>query len=177
MQRILVIGSSGSGKTTLAREMGSILGLPVIHLDAHFWNSGWVQTPRPEWREKQQELIGGESWIIDGDFLRDLDLRLSRADTVVLLEFGRLACLLGVVRRWLTHYGRQRPDMAPGCPEKLDLEFLLWVWRFPRRRKPTRRILEEHGSHCWIVVLKSRADTKRFLNEIRAVASPMRPSA
>ena len=31
MQRILVIGSSGTGKSTLARQLGSRLGLPMIH--------------------------------------------------------------------------------------------------------------------------------------------------
>lgn len=163
MQRILVIGSSGAGKSTLAVRMGEILKLPVIHLDAHFWNPGWVETPRDLWRAIQERLIQGDRWIIDGDFLRDLDLRLQRADTVVLMEFPRLQCLIGVFRRWLQFVGRTRPDMAEGCPEKIDTEFVLWVWRFPRRRQRTREVIEQHGSHCRLIVLKSRADTARFL--------------
>ena len=34
--------------------------------------------------------------------------------------------------------------MAPGCHEKVDLEFLRWVWNFPRDSRPKvmRRIAE-----------------------------------
>ena len=64
MERVLVIGPSGYGKSTVAREQGSALGINVIHLDAVFWNPGWIETPRPQFREAVQELVKGESLII-----------------------------------------------------------------------------------------------------------------
>jgi adenylate kinase family enzyme len=52
MKRILVIGSSGSGKSTFARRLGELLSLEVIHLDRLFRSSGWIETPKNEWRTK-----------------------------------------------------------------------------------------------------------------------------
>lgn len=46
MKKILIIGSEDAGKSTLARELWTILGLEVIHLDTWYWNSGWVKTPK-----------------------------------------------------------------------------------------------------------------------------------
>lgn len=32
--KIQIIGYSGSGKSTLARQLGELLSLPVLHMDA-----------------------------------------------------------------------------------------------------------------------------------------------
>ena len=42
-RRILVIGAGGSGKSTLASRLGETLGVEVIHLDQHYWKSGWIE--------------------------------------------------------------------------------------------------------------------------------------
>ena len=46
MERVLIIGCSGAGKSTLARKLGEKTGLPVVHLDALFWEPGWVESSR-----------------------------------------------------------------------------------------------------------------------------------
>jgi adenylate kinase family enzyme len=61
-------------------------GLPVIHLDYHFWKPGWVKPSDDEWRETQLSLLAGDGWIVDGNDLGTLDLRLERAETIVLLD-------------------------------------------------------------------------------------------
>ena len=124
MRRILVIGIPGAGKSTLAAGLGAALDLPVIHLDALFWKPGWKETPRDEFRALTAELIKREQWVIDGHYGRSFDVRLPAADTVVLLDLPRMLCIWRVIRRWLTHIGRTRPDMGPGCPEKVDWEFI-----------------------------------------------------
>ena len=68
MTKIAIIGSGGSGKSVLARQLGDVLNIEVIHLDAVHWRPGWVEPPDDEWRETVESLVTGESWIIDGNY-------------------------------------------------------------------------------------------------------------
>jgi len=83
--RVLVDGMMGSGKSTFARALAARTGLPLIHLDVHYWKPGWVRPSDDEWRERQRTLLAGEAWIIDGNYNETLALRLERAETVVFL--------------------------------------------------------------------------------------------
>jgi adenylate kinase family enzyme len=162
----MIIGSAGAGKTTLARTLGARTGLPVVHLDREFWNPGWIQTPRAEWIAKQERLLAGDRWIVDGNYGGTMDVRIALADTIVFMDFGRTICLIGVLKRWLTHIGKTREDMSEGCPEKIDAEFLRWVWDFPKRSRPEilRRLEANPGKEA--VILRNRKDVKRFLETI-----------
>ena len=57
--------------------------------------------------------------VMDGNYGGTLEPRLARYDTVVFLDRSRLLCLWRVVRRKLAYHGRSRPDMAPGCVERI----------------------------------------------------------
>src|SRR5262245_48020640 len=83
LQRIAIVGPAGSGKSTLARQLGEALDLPVIHLDALFWQPGWHKPSREAWHEQVRHLVRGERWILDGIYSDTLDLRLAAADAVV----------------------------------------------------------------------------------------------
>ena len=89
--RVLVDGMMGSGKSTFARALAARTGLPVIHLDVHYWKPGWVRPSDDEWRERQCALLAGEAWIIDGNYNETLALRLERAETVVARSCGGFA--------------------------------------------------------------------------------------
>ena len=167
MQRVLVIGSGGAGKSTLARRLGERLGLPVIHLDAHYWQPGWVETPTEAWTAQVARLVGEEAWVMDGNYSGTLDLRIPAADTIVFLDLPRLVCLWRVVRRRLAFHGRVRPDVPPGCPERISWEFIDWIWTYPGRRRP--RVLErlravEHEKQ--VVVLRSAGEVERFIESL-----------
>ena len=54
--RIVVTGMAGAGKSTFSWVLSTKTGLPVIHLDLHSWNPGWVPVPEGEFLEKQRAL-------------------------------------------------------------------------------------------------------------------------
>ena len=143
MQRVLVIGSPGAGKSTLAQELARRTGLPLVHLDQEYWQPGWVEMDELQWRSKVERLVAGPSWIIDGNYGGSLGVRLARADTVIDLEFPAWRCVGRILRRVVRSHGRVRSDMAPGCPEQLDWEFLVYTARFPRtvRHRTNERLM------------------------------------
>ena len=136
MRRIAIIGPSGAGKSTLARQIGAKTGLPVIHLDVHYWGAGWAEPPKDVWEQVVRELTQGETWVMDGNYGGTMELRLAAADTILFLDLPRATCLLRVVGRQLRYRNRTRPDMAPGCPERLTWFFLRYIWNYRRDRRP-----------------------------------------
>lgn len=164
VQRILVIGSGGAGKTTFARRLASRTGIPLVHLDAEYWRSGWVPTPTDEWHAKVADIVRGDAWVMDGNYGGTLDARFAACDTIIFLDVARLVCLWRVVSRWLRHRGRSRPDMTPGCPERLTWEFVTWIWTYPSRRRPEiLRRLAALGRAKRVIVLRSSAAADDFL--------------
>ena len=163
MERVIIIGCGGAGKSTLARKLGEKTGLPVVHLDKLFWKPGWVESAKAEIDEIIRREMEQPRWIMDGNYNRTLAQRIARCDTVIYLDFSRIACLLGVIKRVLTTYGTVRPDMGAGCPERFDLEFLKWVWNFNKnkREKNYRLLNETEGVEK--IVLKNRRAVKRFM--------------
>jgi adenylate kinase family enzyme len=164
MKKVLVIGSGGAGKSTFARRLGAILKLEVIHLDALYWSAGWVEMPKDEWRKTVEDLIKKDSWIMDGNYGGTLDARLAACDTVIFLDIARLICLRRVIKRRVLYRNASRPDMAEGCPEKVNREFIKWIWDYPRKRRPA--ILEKLQSVArskQVIVLKSPTEIENFL--------------
>jgi adenylate kinase family enzyme len=163
MDRVAIVGSGGSGKSALARQVGAIAGLPVIHLDHHYWSPGWVPMPDAEWEVRQRELLAGERWVVDGNYSATLEIRAELADTLVFLDLSRRVCLARALRRV-----RSPVPQAPGCPNKMDAKFLRWVWDFPNESRPRLvRILGAHAHDTEIVQLRSSADVRTFLARIR----------
>ena len=163
MERVIIIGCSGAGKSTLARKLGEKTGLPVVHLDALFWEPGWVESDREVFDAKLMAELEKPAWIIDGNYARTLGMRLEKCDTVIYLDFPRLACIFGVLKRVLTTYGTVRPDMPEGCPERFDWEFLKWVWNFNRENRTKIYTALETMPLETVIILKNRRQVNRFL--------------
>lgn len=141
LNRIMIMGCSGSGKSILSTRLSEILSLPVIHLDKHYWRPDWVSTPDEDWHKIVQELTMEDKWIIDGNYSGTMDIRVKRADLIIYLDMPRWLCLYRVIKRRIMYNKKTRPDMHEGCPEKIDLEFLQWVWNF--RSKNRKNIIEK----------------------------------
>jgi len=162
MRRVLVIGSPGAGKSTLATAIADRTGLPLVHLDRLHWRRGWVEVDRADWEPEVARLAAGEKWVIDGNYGGTLALRLARADTVLWLDYPVWLCLWRVVRRAIRFRGRTRPDMAEGCPERLNWEFLVYTARFPWRGRGGI-LAALPGFAGTLVRLRRPTDAARFL--------------
>jgi adenylate kinase family enzyme len=172
VQRIAVIGCGGAGKTTLANELGRCLRVPVLHVDGFYWQErpgiGCVESTPEQWRQIHDEMIAGQRWVIDGMKLGVLEARLAAADTAVFLDLPAWECLLGVVRRRLRYRGQVRPDI--GVYDRINVEFIRWILSFRRTARP--RIIELlRASQCKVVVLRSRAEARAFLESLPRFAA------
>ncbi|KQV81388.1 AAA family ATPase [Rhizobium sp. Root1220] len=165
-QRILVIGCSGGGKTTLSNKLAPRLGLRHISMDRDFyWLPGWVKRQKVEERQMIAAAVASTRWLMDGTGSSSFDLRLPRTDFVLWVRLPRWRCLMGVTGRWLRWWGRARPEMAPGCPEKLDLEFLSFIWNFERRYVPyIIAAMDRFGPDVPVLQLKSHQEMRRLLD-------------
>lgn len=163
MDRILIIGCSCSGKSTLARAMGKKLHLPVVHLDQLWWREGWHNVTLEEFDAQLAKALKQERWIIDGNYSRTIEQRLSRCDTIVYLDFSRWTCLWGMCQRVLGSYGTVRPDMSAGCPERFDWSFVRWIWNFNRENRVQNYLWIAKAKHAQSIVLKNRKELRRFL--------------
>ncbi|MCP9491325.1 MAG: hypothetical protein MSC31_15825 [Solirubrobacteraceae bacterium MAG38_C4-C5] len=113
-------------------------------------------------------MVAADRWVLDGNYLDTLELRLEAADTVVFLDLSRWRCAWRATSRVVR--GRGRAGTAPGCPERLDrrhLAFLRYIWRFPRAGRP--RVLERLAARqrdTRIVRLTTPSQVRRFEAEL-----------
>lgn len=168
--RILVVGCSGGGKSTLSQKIAKRFGFAYVSLDRDVrWLPGWAERDETERKRIIAEKVAQDRWIMDGTNTTTFDLRLPRSDVVIWVRMPRLLCLWGAVSRWFKWIGRTRPDMAPGCPEKIEWEFLRFIWTFEQVYSP--RIvagLAEHGPGIPVLQLTSRRQMRALLNLLDA---------
>ncbi|MFK0165447.1 AAA family ATPase [Rhizobium sp. NPDC090279] len=167
--RILVMGCSGTGKSTLAQAIASLRDLTCVSMDRDiFWLPGWKSRPRPEVIALIEQAVAEPRWIMDGNSPGTLPLRLPRTDIVIWRRPPRHVALRGVASRWLRYRGRSRPEMARGCPERLDWKFLHYIWTFERNEAPQfQDMLMRHGSNVPVVTLKSYRDGEELLSRLQ----------
>jgi adenylate kinase family enzyme len=167
MRRIVIVGCAGSGKSTLAQQLGAILKIEVVHLDALYWKPNWAKTPESEWQETVTALLEKELWILDGNFSSSRKVRFDAADTIIFLDFPRYLCLSRIIRRRFQFRSQDRLDRAKGCPEQLNSYLLKHIWSFPSRLRPTLiRDVSEYSVKRKVIVLRSPSQIRKFLTSL-----------
>jgi adenylate kinase family enzyme len=164
MERIAIIGCGGSGKSTIAKRLGTLLDLPVTHLDAIYYDEKWQPLPQDEFAAKQEKLVAGERWLIEGNYAGTLAIRLAAADTVIFLDLPASVCLWGIVqRRWRYRGGQHHQD---GVFDRITWSFIRYIWGYRKSMKPrVMALTAEHSPNAKLIMLSSRRATNQFVAE------------
>src|SRR5262249_37025866 len=118
-----------------------------------------------EWRAIPTDLLTAGAWIIDGNYGATLDIRLSRADTVIFLDFPRALCLRRAVVRAVRDHGK--PTQAEGCPETFDVPFYRWIWNYPKRSRPVvLAAIREHVQDARLSTPRQPGDAELLLDTL-----------
>lgn len=145
-----------------------MLELTLIHLDSHYWSSGWEAKNKADWLDLLRSLTDGDQWIMDGHYSGSLKIRMARADAIVYLDLGFWPCLMRVIKRNLQWRGRTRPSLAEGCPEKISLSFYIYILRFHlHKRGFIIRMLKEEWKDRTLVVLNNREAIDNYINSLQ----------
>jgi adenylate kinase family enzyme len=166
-RRILVLGSSGSGKTQLSVRLAEILGIDPIHLDAHFWREDARPREDREWREIVSKLASRDAWIMDGTYERSLDLRIPRADAILLLECAPDRCLERVVRRDAATRDDPRLALASGSAKPVDANHVRYVREYPAVTRPQiLACIERYGRGKPVATIPTPEGVAPFLSQL-----------
>ncbi|MCR9256359.1 MAG: hypothetical protein NXI16_09715 [Alphaproteobacteria bacterium] len=150
-QRIAVCGCSGSGKSTLARGLCARTGLPFFSIDALYWRPGWGEPDPDRFLGTFRAAAAEPRWVMDGNYVTLFPDRFAGADLVILFDLPPLLCLTRAARRIAGSYGAVRPEMAPGCPERIDWAFFRYILRFRRDSLPRLQAAIEDHADCPVV--------------------------
>src|SRR5215471_17193904 len=93
------MGIMGAGKSTFARRVADVLDVPCVELDGLFHQPNWTELPRDDFRARVADVVGGDGWVVDGNYGAVRDLVWKRADTVVFLDPSRPKALRRVLIR------------------------------------------------------------------------------
>ena len=166
--KIAILGYSGSGKSTTARLLGQKLDIPVLYLDTVYWLENWQVRPAEESKAIVADFMNSnDNWVIDGNYKAMLQTeRLAQADIIVFFSFNRFTCFARAFGRYLKYRGKTRPDMAKGCDEKFDFEFMKWILmdgRTTQKKKAYKNMCKKYADK--VFVLRNQAQLDDFLRK------------
>lgn len=173
MQRISVIGTSGSGKTIVASRTAEALGVPHVELDALHWEPGWQEAPLEVFRERVNDAIRGERWVVDGNYSKVRDIVWGRADTVLWLDYPFHTLFMRLLWRTLRRIilrERLWNDNRESLRMMLSRDsILLWaINSYPRRKIEFPGLMSDpEYAHIRFLRHRSSRETDEWLRSLR----------
>lgn len=176
MQRINVIGTSGSGKSTFSRKLAHELRCPYLEMDEIFWKPNWQESSDEEFFESLIEKLSGECWVLDGNYTRTSEIKWSRADTIIWVDYSFQRTVFQAVKRALTRImTKQELWGKTGNVESFKKSFLskdsiiLWTLKTYKKNRAryTKLFNDPKYSHIEFIRITSPQNADTFINELR----------
>jgi adenylate kinase family enzyme len=172
MKRITLIGNSGAGKSTLADKLGTILKLPVHHLDLILWKENWECTDEKQFTESHDKILKKDSWIIEGvAYWSCINKRFKLSDTIIFLDFSPAICKKQAKKRIQMEQKRPDPYISEKCSyqnKKKEQDSVINNFHSNIRPKIKKLLKELDKKDIRILYIKSKRELAKFLKNIEA---------
>lgn len=167
--KIRIIGCSGSGKTFLAKKICKKLKIERVDLDDVFWDNDSVfyGTKRDETEKINllNEIVGKNSWVIEGVYYKWCLNTFDNSDIILLLEPKLWLCRLRIKIRFLKRkfkLEKSKKETLKSVKELLDYTKRFYAEKLIK----IKEILS--GYENKVVVLKTKSQIKSFLNNLKS---------
>lgn len=165
--RIMIFGPPGAGKSTFAVNLSQSTKLPLYHLDKYFYVRNWIERDYQEFLSIQHRLVNQDSWIIDGNNTKSLEIRYARAQIVLYFNFPKRICLWRIIKRRFNK-DLSIDDRAESCPEVLRWSLVKYLWTFNNRIKENLKKLREIYPEVNFFIIKNAVDLKKVEQVIKS---------
>jgi len=171
VRRIAVIGNGGGGKSKLARALGRHLRISVHEVDEVQFLPGWRRAPLDEVAHTLEAWAADDSWIIDGfGPWPVIDRRMSRADTIVYVDFPFRTHLWWAAKRQVVSLVQRRAWAGQSAPPSSLLLFRT-LRRVHAMRPDLLELVTKSGRSAKLVHLRSPREMARWLSEVTRMAA------
>lgn len=160
--RICIMGPSNSGKSTLADAISRKTTLPVVHLDQlhHIPESQWVPRAPAEFLRLHADAVSQEKWVMDGNYTKCIEERLTRATGLILLDIKVPVALLRYIRR--CYSSTPRIGGIGKSREHMTIEMLKYIIHTaPQNRQRHKKLYDQ--ARLPKLLLQSSGDVKACL--------------
>lgn len=150
MKKVIVIGCPKSGKTTFSKELSEITNIEFIELDHLEHPSSGETLMLDELKNVIKKEMKKRSWIMDGNYLSTMAMRIKECDTIIWLDYPVDICLANA------HALKE---------EGLD-EYIV---NFPKTNRPKilRRIAKAKRNNKEIHIFKDPQEARLFLDHLK----------
>ncbi len=181
-RRIIVVGSSNAGKSTLAERLARHLNASFIELDGLFWEPNWVGATPEVFRQRVCEAIQADSWVMAGNYSKQVDLSWPLADTIVWLDLPLHLLLRRCITRswqryrsrellWGTNQEKFWEHLMIWSTDKSLLTYTLLHHREKRARYQTA-MRDPRWSHLTFVRLRTPEEVEEWVDRTLQSAKP-----